>query len=209
MSPRLDLPIAVVVWLVGFAWVAIAGSWLPLAAMAALAAGRLVAGDAGTRELLVPRQRALALGVATAAAMIVGTYAMYAALARAFPGLAPATHSLYAVLNAEGYRSGALAALVLVMAACEEIVWRGRPLTGAGDAMRSHRLGWPVVARVAGVAILYGSVHVASTSLLLGGLAAGCGFLWGLVRVGGRSLWAAIVTHAAWDLAILVAWPLG
>jgi membrane protease YdiL (CAAX protease family) len=207
MSPRLDLPIAVVVWLVGFAWVAIAGSWLPLAAMAALAAGRLVAGDAGTRELLVPRQRALALGVATAAAMIVGTYVMYAALARAFPALAPATRSLYAVLNAEGYRSGALAVLVLVMSACEEIVWRGRPL-GPADATRSQGLAWPMVARVAGVAILYGSAHVASTSLLLVGLAAGCGFVWGLVRVGGRSLWPAIVTHAAWDLAILVAWPL-
>jgi membrane protease YdiL (CAAX protease family) len=24
----------------------------------------------------------------------------------------------------------------------------------------------------------------------------------------GRSLWPAVLTHAAWDLAVLVAWPL-
>jgi len=61
---------------------------------------------------------------------------------------------------------------------------------------------------VAAVAFLYGAASLASGSLLLGVLAAGCGFTWGLLRVVSRSLWPAVLTHAAWDLAVLVVWPL-
>jgi hypothetical protein len=42
----------------------------------------------------------------------------------------------------------------------------------------------------------------------VGACAAGCGCTWGLLRAAGRSLWPAVLTHAAWDLAVLVLWPL-
>jgi membrane protease YdiL (CAAX protease family) len=208
MSPRLDLPIAVLAWVVGFAWVGRAGSWLPLAALAVLAASRLVACDAGTRQLLRPRPAALVLGAGGGAVMVALTYALYWPMSAALPALPPATRALYDVLNAVGYRPVALAGLVLAVSACEEVVWRGRPLAAAAAAAGSRRLTWTAVGRVAVLAVLYGSAHLASGSLLLACLAAGCGLAWGLLRVTGRSLWPAIVTHAAWDLAILVAWPL-
>jgi len=208
VSPSLDLPIAILAWLFGFAWVALAGSWLPLATLAVLAAARLLVGDAGTRRLLKPRPGSWALGAAGGAGMVALTYALYRPMTAAFPGLPAATRELYEVLRAGGYRPLALAGLVLVVSACEEVVWRGRPLAAAAAAAGSRRLTWPAVARVAGLAALYGSAHLPSGSLLLAALGAGCGFAWGLLRVGGRSLWPAIVTHAAWDLAILVGWPL-
>ena len=63
-------------------------------------------------------------------------------------------------------------------------------------------------ARVLSVALLYGACHLTSGSLLLALVAGACGVAWGLLRVAGRSLWPAVLAHAAWDLAILVAWPL-
>jgi len=208
MSPRLDLPIAVVSWLLGFAWVGLAGNWTPLAVLAVLAAGRMVLGDPETRRLLRLRGGDLVLGVAGAAVMVSVTYGLYGLLAAAFPALPAATRGLYGVLNAAGYRPPALAALVLLVSACEEVVWRGRPLAGAVAAAGPRRLGGRAVLRVAAVALLYGAASLASGSVLLGALAAACGFGWGLLRVAGRSLWPAILTHAAWDVAILVGWPL-
>ena len=208
MSPRLDLPIAVASWLVGFAWVGLAGSWTPLAILATLAAGRLALGDAGTRRLLRPRVRVLVLGAVGGVVMVGATYGLYRALVPLFPALPGATRGLYGLLNAAGYRPKALGALVVWLSFCEELVWRGRPLNDASDAPTSDPLhGW-AVARVAAVALLYGAATLASRSLLLGAVAAGCGFAWGLLRVAGRSLWPAVLTHAAWDLAVLVVWPL-
>jgi len=207
MSPRLDLPIAVVSWLLGFAWVQVAGSWTPLALLAVLAAARLILGDPETRQLLRPRAGDLALGGAGAAVMIAGTYGLYRVLASAFPALPGATRSLYVVLNTGGFSAGALAALVALLSTCEEVAWRGRSLTSAVPGDSRRRSLHPLL-RVGTVAVLYGGASLASGSLLLGALATACGLWWGLLRVAGRSLWPAIITHAAWDLAILVGWPL-
>ena len=208
MSPRLDLPIAVACWLLGFAWVGFAGSWTPLAVLASLAAARLVLGDPGTRRLLRPRAGTLALGAAGGVAMVGATYGLYRAFVSLFPALPGATRGLYGVLNSGGYRPLALGALVVVVSFCEEVVWRGRPLADVAAGTDRFRLHPRALAHVAAVALLYGAASLASGSLLLGALAAGCGFVWGLLRVAGRSLWPAVLTHAAWDLAVLVAWPL-
>jgi membrane protease YdiL (CAAX protease family) len=208
MSPRLDLPIAAACWLLGFAWVGFAGSWTPLVVLASLAAARLVLGDPGTRRLLRPRAGALALGAAGGVAMIGATYGLYRVIVPLFPALPGATRGLYGVLNSGGYRPLALGALVVAVSFCEEVVWRGRPLAGADAGPEGPRLHGRALARVAVVALLYGGASLASGSLLLGALAAGCGFTWGLLRVAGRSLWPAVLTHAAWDLAVLVIWPL-
>jgi membrane protease YdiL (CAAX protease family) len=208
MSRRLDRPIAVLVWLGGFAWVAWRGSWVPLAVAALVAAMRLLAFDQGTRRLLAPRAASLALAAAGALAMIGGTYGLYALATAAAPDLAPATAGLYRLLGAGGYGRVELAALVVGVSACEEVVWRGRALEEAERLSGGRLLSWPAAARVLGAALLYGACHLSSGSLLLGILAAACGFAWGLLRVAGRSLWPAVLVHAAWDLAVLVAWPL-
>jgi membrane protease YdiL (CAAX protease family) len=208
MSPRLDLPIAVACWLLGFAWVRLAGSWTPLAVLAALAAGRLALGDPGTRRLLRPSAGSLVLGAVGSVAMIGATYGLYRALVPLFPALPGATRGLYGLLNAGGYRPPALGALVVLLSLCEELVWRGRPLSDAVAEPGAGLVRGGGVARVAAVALLYGAASLASGSLLLAALATCCGFGWGLLRVAGRSLWPAVLTHAAWDLAVLVVWPL-
>jgi membrane protease YdiL (CAAX protease family) len=208
MSPRLDLPIAVACWLVGFAWVGFAGSWIPLAILASLAAARLVVGDPGTRRLLRPRAGALALGAAGGVVMVGATYGLHRVLVPLFPELPGATRGLYGVLNSAGYRPLALGALVVVVSFCEEVVWRGRPLADVDAGPDRRPLHGRALAQVAAMALLYGAASLASGSLLLGALAAGCGFTWGLLRVAGRSLWPAVLAHAAWDLAVLVVWPL-
>jgi len=207
MSPRLDLPIAVAAWLLGFAWIRLRGSWAPLALLAAVAAARLLVGDPESRRLVRPSVAGLALGLAGGALLVGATYGLYHPLAAVFPGLPAATPGLYGLLNAGGYSPFGLGATVLVMSACEEVAWRGRTLSEAADGTR--RLDGTALARVAAVALLYGAASLTSGSLLLFALSAGCGLAWGLLRVVGRSLWPAIVAHAAWDLAVLIAWPLG
>jgi membrane protease YdiL (CAAX protease family) len=202
---KLDLPIAIVAWLAGFAWVHWRGSWTPLALLAVLAAARIVATDAETRRLLIPRRSSLPLAAGGALLMIGATFAGYGLLAPRFPALREATAGLYALLNAEGYGRAPLAALVVCISLCEEVVWRGRLLGRAG--------GGPVVdgrtvARTAGLALVYGACHLGSGSPLLALLATGCAACWGALRVAGRSIWPAALVHAAWDLAVLVVWPL-
>lgn len=124
------------------------------------------------------------------------------------PALLVATTELYGVLHAGGYGRIALATLVVVISACEEIVWRGRPLEEAELRSGTHPLTPAATAQVLLVALLYGACHLTSGSFLLALLAAACGLAWGLLRVAGRSLWPSILAHAAWDLAVLVAWPL-
>lgn len=158
--------------------------------------------------LLVPRASAAPLALAGAAAMIASTYALYAVSASAFPALRAATAALYDVLDAEGYRKVALGALVVTISACEEIVWRGRPLDRAATHAGPRPLTRAAAARIASVALLYGASHLSSGSLLLAAVATACGLAWGLLRVLGRSLWPSMLVHAAWDLAVLVAHPL-
>jgi membrane protease YdiL (CAAX protease family) len=209
LSPRLDLPLAVAAWMLGFLWIGLRGSWLPLAALAVLLAARLVAGDPGTRALLRPSWAGLALGLVGAAALIGATYGLYRPCAALFPGLPAATRGLYSLLNAGGYPPAALALLVLVMSVCEEVAWRGRTLSAADAGTGARRLDGAALWRVVAVGLLYGAAGFGSGSPVLVALSAGCGVAWGLLRVAGGSLWPAIVAHALWDLAVLVGWPIG
>ena len=150
----------------------------------------------------------MALAAAGAVGMVGATYALYGLLANVFPALPAATAGLYGVLRAGGYGRVSLAALVVLISACEEVVWRGRPLEEAELRSGTRPLTVAATARVILVALLYGACHLSSGSFLLALLAAACGLAWGLLRVAGRSLWPSILAHGAWDLAILVVWPL-
>ncbi len=209
MSPRLDLPLATAAWLLGFLWIGLSGSWVPLAALAVLLAARLVVGDAETRRLLRPSGAGLALGAAGAVLLVGASYALYRPLAALVPGLPAATTGLYRLLNSAGHRPSVLVLLVLVMSVSEEVAWRGRTLSGAAAVTGAGRLDGARVLRVAQAGLLYGAASLTSGSVVLFALSAGLGMVWGALRVAGRSLWPAIVAHALWDLAVLVAWPLG
>jgi membrane protease YdiL (CAAX protease family) len=203
-SPRLDLPVAIGVWLLGLGWVARTGNWTPLAVAAIAAAGRLVAHDPTTRQLLVPTRAAVAAGVLGAAAMIAATYALFEPVSRAFPGVAAETRALRQVLEARGYGPVALAAVLPAVAASEEILWRGRLLSAAEGAPRLVQLG-----RALAYTAVYAAAHAASGSPLLPMVALVCGCGWALLRVAAGSLWPAVIAHVAWDVAVLVLWPPG
>jgi len=198
MSPRLDLPLAVAVWLSGFGLLAWTGSWLPLAGLAALAAGRLVFLDAGTRGLLLPTGLSIALGLGGAAVMVAATYLLFPLVVRVVPELRPATAELYRLLDQHWPRP-ALAGLLLLVSASEEILWRGRALSSG------PKWEW---ARILGCTALYSAAHAASGSMLLVALALVCGLFWAALRLWGRSLIAPILAHAAWDLLVMGWLPL-
>jgi membrane protease YdiL (CAAX protease family) len=206
MSPRLDLPLAVAAWLLGFLWIGQRGSWTLLVVLALLVAARLAAGDPETRRLLRPSRGGLALGLGGAALLVGATYGLFGPLGRLLPGLPGSTRGLYGLLNSAGYPPAGLALLVLVMSFAEEVAWRGRPLSGASAG--TGRPGAGALLRVLLVGLLYGAASLTAGSPVLFALSAGCGIAWGLLRVLGRSLWPAIVAHALWDLAVLVGWPL-
>jgi membrane protease YdiL (CAAX protease family) len=207
MSPRLDLPVAIAVWVAGFAWLMRSGSWTPLAVGVVAAAARLVAADATTRRLLAPGLAPLGVGAAAGLAMIAVTYLAFPPLASASAAAVGGARDLYAALGAAQHQPATLVAVLGVVAASEEIVWRGRilarPSSATGSTVRLRD-----VARVLAHAVVYGGAHGASGSALLCLVAFLCGIAWGFVRVASGSLWPSVVAHVAWSSAVLVLWPL-
>ncbi len=204
MSPRLDLPIAYIVWLTGFYWVARTGSWTVLAVLQVLAAARLVAGDASTRQLFRRNGVALLVGVAGAAASIALTYGLYGPISELFPRFPIAVRNLYDVMNSAGYERWALVVIVTVVIVAEEIVWRGRILDATNPTRRT--LGWKIAQSLV-FGALYGAAHSTSGSGLLVFIAFAFGTAWALLRMLTGSLWAPLVAHVLWDMAVLVVWP--
>jgi uncharacterized protein len=83
----------------------------------------------------------------------------------------------------------------------EEIFWRG---------FVQHRLtqsfgGWR--GTLAATA-LYAGVHAWAGNAMLLLAALVCGLFWGALYARTRSLWPGIISHAAWDVAIFVLFPL-
>jgi membrane protease YdiL (CAAX protease family) len=204
LSPRLDLPIALVAWLLGFRWLVHGGSFALLATLAVAAALRLLA-DPATRGLLRwPGGRALGLGAGAGLLSVAATYLLYPPLSRGLPPLAESTAGLYRLLGAGRLAPALLLLLVLVVGAAEEVVWRGRSLAAAGGPA----LGPGEVQRALSAAALYGLAHVASGSWLLPLLAFACGVGWGLLRLATGSLWPPLVAHLLWSGTVLLLRPL-
>jgi membrane protease YdiL (CAAX protease family) len=143
--------------------------------------------------------RPLAFGAVVGLGMIVATKLVFTPLAVVLPVLASGTRELYGAFGEIG--PWAPFALLPLVVACEEIVWRGvvyRALEG--------RMTWPAVVLV-GTA-LYGLAHapVGSPVLVLACLCVGV--CWNALRYWTDSLAAVFVAHMLWDLAILVVYPL-
>ncbi|MBI5067509.1 MAG: CPBP family intramembrane metalloprotease [Deltaproteobacteria bacterium] len=204
MSPRLDLPIALAAWLLGFRWLVHSGSFALLVALAVAAALRLLA-DPVTRGLLRwPGVRALGLGAGAGLLSVLATYLLFPPLSRALPALAESAAGLYRLLGAGGLAPGLLPLVVLVVGAAEEVTWRGRSLPGAGGPA----LGPDEVERTLAAAALYGLAHVASGSWLLPLLAFAFGVGWGLLRLATGSLWPPLIAHLLWSGTVLLLRPL-
>lgn len=91
--------------------------------------------------------------------------------------------------------------LLLVIGPAEEIFWRGfvmRRLCSNFGAV----YGWLFAAAV------YAGVHLWSFNFMLIAAAAVCGAFWGLVFLFGGRLWVCIISHAVWDVVILLLLPI-
>jgi membrane protease YdiL (CAAX protease family) len=90
--------------------------------------------------------------------------------------------------------------IALIIAPGEELFWRAY--------VQRHMTSRFGVLGAVIVALVYGMAHAASGNLMLVLAAMVCGVFWGAMYYFGRSLWLNIISHAAWDLAIFVLFPL-
>jgi membrane protease YdiL (CAAX protease family) len=191
-----DAALATAAWCAGFLWVGRGGSWLPLAALALAVAGWRVAKEPGTRALLAPGGRWLAIGLGAGVLQTSATLLLYRPAAEQLPGLREATRHLYAVLGGSGLGPVAASALVGLVVLAEEVAWRGALLERAGRS------------RLVALSALYAACHAPSGSPLLVAVAFACGLYWGAIRLATGSIFAAATAHLLWDAALLVGWPL-
>jgi membrane protease YdiL (CAAX protease family) len=155
---------------------------------------------AALRELFTLRWRGAALGIGTGLLMALLTKICYPLAVALLPQLSPAVEDLYTYLAQPPGPIAALPVLLLVVVA-EEGVWRGLLIDAFPPSFH-------VIAVVACSALIYSLPHLAGRSLILFGVALGCGTLWGLLRVATGSVWVPVLSHLAWNLNIFVFFPL-
>lgn len=91
--------------------------------------------------------------------------------------------------------------LLLLIGPAEEIFWRGFV-----QKRLSKKFG--LLAGFVIAATIYTLVHIWSFNLMLIGAAAVCGGFWGLLYMATGNLWPCIISHAVWDVIILVIFPI-
>ncbi len=197
-------------WLVSFAVLARLGTWTPFPlAGTALVVAALVF-DAVPAALLRPSLGTIGVGLAAGLLMVALTHLAYALVVPLVPEVRAATAGLLALSNAGGFSSEARAGLIVVIASCEEVLFRGA-LPDSHAMPGRHRFRGLVRAdlvQVVTFAAGYALATVTLGSLLLVVCAFSCAIVWGIIRFASGSLVAPIVAHVVWDLGVLVVWPL-
>jgi NADH dehydrogenase len=165
----------------------------------ALAPAAVLGLPLGWRELLAPRVKHLAAGVAAAVVLYLLAGGVYLALSAWFPALTSEAAGLYA------WKEQSPLALAVPLLACvivpgEEIVWRGAVTLPA-----AARWGpwWGCLVAAAA----FSAAHLAFGSPLLLLAAAEVGFFWNWLVVKTRSLVPALLCHLLWDLTVLLWLP--
>ncbi len=174
--------------------------WLGMAAMTAVLGVLAVAlRGAGPWAWRLP-PRLWVPAVLSAALLYVLFYLGDRALLALLPRISAAGASVYD-MAADVPRYATTLALLLVIGPGEELYWRGL------IQWDLHRL-LPVWAAVVGAAVLYGALHLVTRNPALVIAALVCGLFWGAMYAWTGNLPAVIVSHALWDCATLLWWPL-
>ena len=141
--------------------------------------------------------------------MVVGTHLAYRAVVTVAPPVAGATRQLLVLLNVAGFSTAARGLLIVLIAGCEEVLFRGLlPTSATAGSSRPH---WPSrreLAHIVAFAAVYALTTLPLGSPLLVLCALVCGSLWGLMRVATGSLVVPLLAHVVWDLGVLLVWPL-
>jgi hypothetical protein len=204
------LAVATAVWATNFAVLARCASWIPFAFTGvALVAADIWVGAIPRRAVRLSGA-AVATGIAVGLMMVAFTHFAYARLADLVPGMTNATASLLALLNVSGFSPLPRAGLVVVIATCEEVLFRGplSPASGAPGRAGFRGLARADVARIVAAAAVYALATATLGSPLLVLCALLCGVAWGTIRLLTGSLLAPVIAHVVWDLGVLIIWPL-
>lgn len=165
-----------------------------------LATGALALDRGQLKSIYVFKISDVTAGLMSAAFLYAVFYVGYLFSTQILPFAGRQVNSVYAI------REGAHPVLIgfllmFLIGPAEEMFWRGfvqRRLCG--------RYGIPA-GFVLSVAI-YALVHVWSFNFMLIAAAAVCGGFWGLLFLAKGRLWPCIISHAVWDVMILLLWPI-
>ena len=95
-----------------------------------------------------------------------------------------------------------IAAILLVwIGPAEEIFWRGYVQRSLADRWGSWK-GYFLAS------LIYALVHIWSFNFMLVMAALVAGLFWGMLYVRTGSIWPGIISHALWDVAIFILWPI-
>ena len=166
------------------------------AALAGLTIGAygVIAQRAAIDDLLAPTALDVAIGVAGAGVLYGVFWAGDRLMRRWFPRSAAQVDDLYQVRSMSTPEHLPMAAVLLVVGPCEELFWRGFVQARAGFAV---------------ALACYAAVHVWERKAVLILAAVAGGAFWGALFAWRGTLVAPIVSHALWDLAVVVWFPFG
>jgi membrane protease YdiL (CAAX protease family) len=198
MLAAVSLTVAAGLVVAALAWGAMFGlrrtAFWGRAAAAGLAIGAygVVAQRHRIGDLLTPTAADVGLGVAGAVALYGVFWVGNAGLRRWLPAIATEVGELYALRSVPTAEPLPIPLVLLLVGPCEELFWRGLVQARAGF----------VVALVC-----YAAVHLweRKTVLVLAAVAGGA--FWGALFAWRGTLVAPIVSHALWDLAVVVWFP--
>jgi membrane protease YdiL (CAAX protease family) len=165
------------------------------AALAGLAIGAyaIVVQRAELEDLLRPTVADVAIGVGAAGVLYGVFWAGYAILRRWLPAVAAQVGELYEVRSVRRPARLPITAVLLLVGPCEELFWRGFVQERAGFAIA-----------LAG----YAAVHLWERKAVLVLAAVVGGAFWGGLFSWRGTLVAPLVSHALWDLAVVLWRPL-
>ena len=194
------VPVAALLWLHNFAI-----GWLPFwvsmgASVALLMTLSFALDGAQLRQQLGFRVMDPVLGVASAG-ILYGAFFIGDRLSAVLFSFAPGqVGTIYDL--ASGHSKLAVAALlILVMGPGEEIFWRG---VVQNRLARRHGTVWGYVLAT----LIYAAVHLPSGNFMLVMAALVAGAFWGLMYARLGRLWPLIISHALWDVAAFLIWPI-
>ena len=202
------MALALVGWVSCFAVLAHFGTWTPFAFVGLGLASLAVSQRVVPRSLLQPSFASTTLGIAGGALMVVGTHLAFRAVVSFAPPVAAATRQLLVLLNVAGFSPGVRALLIVLIASCEEVLFRGLPSFAAAGSNGPH---WPSrreLAQILALAAVYALTTLPLGNALLVLCAFLCGSLWGLMGIATGSLVVPLLAHVVWDVGVLLVWPL-
>ena len=151
-------------------------------------------------RILRLRSMQVVLGILSAA-VLYGIFYLGSWISTAIMDFAP--RQVADIYTNRGETSPALIATILLVwiGPAEEIFWRGYVLKSLSDRWGSWK-GYLLAS------LIYALVHIWSFNFMLVMAALVAGLFWGLLFVRTGSLWPGIISHALWDVAIFILWPI-